>query len=369
MKRINLLRWIGFILFLSIFLFLFSFNSLALIQRDFKEDGCFDFEDLMLFAFAYGSCEGDVNWDPNYDLYPDGCINFEDLMIFAMNYGECEITTIHSPEITLTAVTTATIDELYTYDVEASDPDGDTLTYSLTVNPAGMTIDPSDGLINWTPSEIGDYEVTIQVSDGDLLDAQSFSVKVISTEIGTVELVVSGSGSYDLKMDGITYFFDKLAGTYTIYDVPVGSHTFEAINMKGANIYYDSVTEYISNSLNLVNLIPVLIVPDIRLATVEEIAISILETFPVQVLVNASGYHPDPCTNIYQIYQVREGDTFFITITTYRPSAICITIIDPFTETIPLEVNGLPAGTYTLDVNGIQGSFTLETNNISLIDN
>ena len=43
-------------------------------------------------------------------------------------------------------------------------------------------------------------------------------------------------------------------------------------------------------------------------------------------------------------------------------------MIAPFEETIPLEVYGLSAGTYTVDVNGVQGSFVLEIDNIFLPD-
>ena len=57
---------------------------------DFNADGCVEFEDLMIFAMAYGSCEGDANWNPVCDLNSDGCIEFEDLMLFAMHYGLCD---------------------------------------------------------------------------------------------------------------------------------------------------------------------------------------------------------------------------------------------------------------------------------------
>jgi peptide/nickel transport system substrate-binding protein len=86
-------------------LFIFSIPSLALIPGDFGSagggppDGCVDFEDLMLFAMAYGTTPADANWNPACDIAgsdgsttPDGVIDFEDLMIFAMNYGKREIT-------------------------------------------------------------------------------------------------------------------------------------------------------------------------------------------------------------------------------------------------------------------------------------
>jgi len=58
--------------------------------------------------------------------------------------------------------------KVYTYQVKATDPDGDTLTYALVPPPAGMTIDPSTGLLQWNvpPDFKGNKEVLITVSDG-----------------------------------------------------------------------------------------------------------------------------------------------------------------------------------------------------------
>jgi hypothetical protein len=87
----------------------------------------------------------------------------------------------HAPDITSTAITSATKDEPYSYDVNATDSDGDTLTYSLTTSPTGMTINSTTGLISWTPTSTGDYEVTVRVSDGSLFDTQSFTIHVEET--------------------------------------------------------------------------------------------------------------------------------------------------------------------------------------------
>ncbi|PKP59528.1 hypothetical protein CVT91_06555 [Candidatus Atribacteria bacterium HGW-Atribacteria-1] len=94
--------------------------------------------------------------------------------------------TNQSPIITSTPITTATVNILYTYDIEATDPNnGDILTYSLAVNPTGMTINSSTGLINWTPdsTQIGDNAVTVEVSDGSLGDTQSFAIVVSAAPI------------------------------------------------------------------------------------------------------------------------------------------------------------------------------------------
>jgi hypothetical protein len=71
------------------------------------------------------------------------------------------------PTITSTAITTALTDVPYTYDVEASDLDGDALTYTLRAGPVGMTIDPASGRLHWLPRrfDVGDVAVDVQVSD------------------------------------------------------------------------------------------------------------------------------------------------------------------------------------------------------------
>jgi len=101
----------------------------------------------------------------------------------------------HSPVIISTAVTSATVGEAYTYDVEATDPDeGDVLAYSPIAAPAGMTINSSTGLINWTPSVIGDYDVIIEVSDGELFTYQEFTVTVqIEVVAASVHNITKGT--------------------------------------------------------------------------------------------------------------------------------------------------------------------------------
>ena len=72
------------------------------------------------------------------------------------------------PVITSTPITTATVGQPYSYDVDAVDPDaGDTLTFSLTLAPTGMSINASSGVIQWTPAagQVGANNVTVQVQD------------------------------------------------------------------------------------------------------------------------------------------------------------------------------------------------------------
>lgn len=100
------------------------------------------------------------------------------------------------------------------------------------------------------------------------------------------------------------------------------------------------------------------------LAEVQRIDIFLLESFPVQVRVQAAGLLPDACTTIDSISSERQEDTFFVTLTTARPvDALCATVKTPFTENIPVDAVGLPAGVYVVVVNGVRGSFQLQIDN------
>jgi len=86
-----------------------------------------------------------------------------------------------SPVITSTPVTTATVGVAYGYDVSATDPNGDAITYSLTQAPGGMTINATSGLIAWTPTaaQVGSQSVTVRAADaGGLAFTQTFPITV-----------------------------------------------------------------------------------------------------------------------------------------------------------------------------------------------
>jgi len=84
----------------------------------------------------------------------------------------------HPPVINSAPITTANAGVLYLYDVDAADADNNTLSYSLTSAPSGMTIDPPSGLIEWRPtaSQMGTFDVEVEVTDGTDSVYQGFSV-------------------------------------------------------------------------------------------------------------------------------------------------------------------------------------------------
>lgn len=87
-----------------------------------------------------------------------------------------------APVIVSQPVTAVEMGAEYIYDVEATDADGDSLSYSLIIKPFGMAIDPSTGVINWSPilnQVSGKYHlVIVDVSDGALNTNQTFMVGV-----------------------------------------------------------------------------------------------------------------------------------------------------------------------------------------------
>ena len=90
-----------------------------------------------------------------------------------------------APVIISEPIITAKEDQLYSYRVEASDPDGDNLNYSLIIKPEGMSINTDtekNGLITWMPTnnQVGIHQVIVEISDGKYKVQQIFEIEVIN---------------------------------------------------------------------------------------------------------------------------------------------------------------------------------------------
>lgn len=84
-----------------------------------------------------------------------------------------------APVITSTPITTVVIGQQYSYQVTNTPADNGELFYELTTRPQGMTIN-SAGLITWTPTSLGAFNVVVVVGDEDSQDEQSFTIIVTS---------------------------------------------------------------------------------------------------------------------------------------------------------------------------------------------
>lgn len=119
------------------------------------------------------------------------------------------------PVFVTTPPTSATVSSSYAYRVMATDANmDDVLTYSLVIAPAGATIDPGTGDVQWTPtdSDVGFRRFIVEVSDDAGLSArQDFGVET----------------RYRINCgDAAAPYVDSLGNTWTADFGAVGGDTF-----------------------------------------------------------------------------------------------------------------------------------------------
>jgi RHS repeat-associated protein len=81
------------------------------------------------------------------------------------------------PDIATSAIKAT---EYFSLQIEASDEDGDPLTYSLVNGPLGMTVATDTGLLEWTPSveQLGEVTVEISARDAEITSTTTFTITV-----------------------------------------------------------------------------------------------------------------------------------------------------------------------------------------------
>ena len=97
---------------------------------------------------------------------------------------------------------------------------------------------------------------------------------------------------------------------------------------------------------------------------VDSIDILTLESFPVQIQAVLKGTLRDGCVQIDDVTVTREGNTFKLALVTSRlENARCTDERQPFEQNVPLDVVGLPAGTYTVNAGDVSATFELAVDN------
>lgn len=100
----------------------------------------------------------------------------------------------------------------------------------------------------------------------------------------------------------------------------------------------------------------------------ETIEIVLLESFPIQVQAILTGQLPNSCSVVSEITPVFDevSQTFTLTLVLGTNGEIeCDTAGLLFTETVSLDVLGLPAGTYTVIANDAEATFTFTVDNVT----
>jgi len=99
--------------------------------------------------------------------------------------------TNNPPSISGTPPSSTKVGDAYSFRPSASDPDGDTLTFSVANSPPWASFDTSSGELSGTPQagDEGTYDgVRITASDGAASDSLTFSVTVTQISTGSVTL-------------------------------------------------------------------------------------------------------------------------------------------------------------------------------------
>jgi predicted transcriptional regulator len=107
------------------------------------------------------------------------------------------------------------------YGHDANDDDIKNLNYSFELAPEGMTINPSTGVITWTPAEaqVGNYTVTVWVSDG--IDHAN-----ITFEIEISEKVKRSESSILFVITGVSFIVLLIAISSFIGGTEIGKYKF-----------------------------------------------------------------------------------------------------------------------------------------------
>ncbi|MXS83918.1 hypothetical protein ABD07_12570 [Nitrosomonas oligotropha] len=134
-------------------------------------------------------------------------------------------------------------------------------------------------------------------------------------------------------------------------------------NFQNAELQFESST----NSWKLNKFVETKITPGP--ATYDEkVEAIIVDSSPVQVFLKITGEFSNGCGYFQQINQVLKDNTFEVILhagpNPFPEGIACTMALVPYEKIIPLEVFGLPAGTYGYSVNGIPaGTFTLTKDN------
>ena len=211
--------------------------------------------------------------------------------------------------------------------MEATDPNGDTLNYSLTTFPAGMTINNNSGLIQWIPGsgQTGENSVVVKVYDGTFSVQQSFSIMV--SVVNTAPEIISFPGTivledsvylYDVNADDI----DSLTFSLNIYASGMGiddgsgllewmpSNTHVGMNLVDVVVSDGSLTD---NQSFYINVTPVNDVPVFSSSGVSNAYLDATYTY------EAVAYDPDNQNNVGY-----DDDTLSYSLSTY-PIGMTIT--------------------------------------------
>jgi hypothetical protein len=154
---------------------------------------------------------------------------------FVINPGNLIVSAVsanNAPEFTTNPELEIIVGNDYTYDANAVDADNDTLFYSLSLAPDGLTIDNNTGVLSWQSPTIGNYNISISVEDGKGgRDTQTYNLGVVTNVIDSQpnrppvfvsNPVVYGNLNTEYRYDADATDADNDNLTYSVINAPNG---------------------------------------------------------------------------------------------------------------------------------------------------
>ena len=133
-----------------------------------------------------------------------------------------------APTITGTPSTSVTVGKLYSFTPNASDIDGNSLTFSVSGKPSWLTFNTSTGQLSGTPGSVNVGStglITISVSDGTASVAlPSFSISVSAAQPVTGSAALSWNAP-TTRTDGTALSMSEIGGYTVRYGTSAGSYT------------------------------------------------------------------------------------------------------------------------------------------------
>lgn len=136
-----------------------------------------------------------------------------------------------APKISGTPLTLIYEEDVYSFEPQAADPDGDTLSFSIENRPSWATFDASTGRLSGTPgaADVGTHRgIRISVSDGELEASLS---------------------AFDLRVEAVSH------GSFTLSWLPPTENTDDSPlqNLDGFNIYWGTSPGDYPNTITVEN--------------------------------------------------------------------------------------------------------------------
>ncbi len=139
-------------------------------KRDLNNDGLVSWDDVLVLAEKWESNDTPLK----EDLDRNGIVNTSDLAYYSNNWEESSNNT--PPELVSIMNKNITVNNPLSFNVSATDNDGDELVYIALGLPEGAEF--SEQTFVWTPEQSGIYQVTFVVSDYKSMDYMT--VKIIA---------------------------------------------------------------------------------------------------------------------------------------------------------------------------------------------